>query len=574
MSDSRLITLAPGGAIGVADLFYCDQGPGVDTKVTGLQLAALAPVQSVQGHVGAVTLSSADITAALASVNPNFVQLQLFATTDATLLSAQSLHAHLEVIAAQSFGLSQGPMKGGGTAIFGATLQDELGSVNPSFPSGIAGYAQINASGLGNTAYAGFFRADLDTTSGAITGIEVDCNNNTADAVWPLATGIPMSPPQPNAVGLQSVNIGHKKGTVAVRAVSQGVITPSNPSGLTAPWLVSFYADPPGVAGNQQGVYIDASDTFGPNQSAILRNTGAGIALTMQTMGGPTVGNSVVQALDAANNVVTNLKQSGQFVTGDNINMAGAVNFTEITNTNVAANSAAAVFAASAGGTARMQSIYDGSGTFRNTGAGTWFFDCLNATGNMTFRAGAAPTAAINISSAAAVAFPAVGTTASAANAFLDNANSNNLLRSTSSLRYKKDIEPIANAADVLSLRPVWYRSTAAADRPDWSWYGLVAEEVAAVDPRLVHWSYLPQDIEDVVVAQMWGDKEVRDQHGHLMDLKRGAAIHHTVKRPKTGAKLVPDAVMYDRVAVMLLGVVQKHEQRLKQLETGLKAAA
>ena len=79
-----------------------------------------------------------------------------------------------------------------------------------------------------------------------------------------------------------------------------------------------------------------------------------------------------------------------------------------------------------------------------------------------------------------------LATTASGANAYLDAGNSNNLLRSTSSLRYKRDVEDLAEttADGVLSLRPVRYRSTASADRPDWTHYGLIAEEPAAVDPR------------------------------------------------------------------------------------------
>lgn len=88
--------------------------------------------------------------------------------------------------------------------------------------------------------------------------------------------------------------------------------------------------------------------------------------------------------------------------------------------------------------------------------------------------------------------------------AFLNSGSSpaDQLLRSTSSIRYKDGVEDLAKAhADhVLQLRPVWYRSKADADRKNWSWYGLVAEEVAAVDPRLVHWGYLDEDREIVKV--------------------------------------------------------------------------
>jgi hypothetical protein len=88
------------------------------------------------------------------------------------------------------------------------------------------------------------------------------------------------------------------------------------------------------------------------------------------------------------------------------------------------------------------------------------------------------------------VYFPGIGTTASAANAVLNNDSSpaNEILRSTSSLRYK------ANVADIRSewknivskLRPITYTSTAPADNPNLHWYGLIAEEVSEVDPLLV----------------------------------------------------------------------------------------
>ena len=64
------------------------------------------------------------------------------------------------------------------------------------------------------------------------------------------------------------------------------------------------------------------------------------------------------------------------------------------------------------------------------------------------------------------------------------------LQRSTSSIRYKTDVETLsdANADEVWRLRPVWYRSKCETDRKDWGWYGLIAEEVAEIDPRLCFW--------------------------------------------------------------------------------------
>lgn len=134
------------------------------------------------------------------------------------------------------------------------------------------------------------------------------------------------------------------------------------------------------------------------------------------------------------------------------------------------------------------------------------------ATGSFDISDDTAASSRFSISSAGAVAFPAVSTTASAANAFLDNAASNNLLRSTSSARYKKDIGDLLDAERVvMHLRPVRFHSLASADSHTAWFYGLVAEEVAKIEPSLVNY-----------------DKQGR-----------------------------PDGVQYDRVQVWMLPLVQ-----------------
>jgi hypothetical protein len=80
-------------------------------------------------------------------------------------------------------------------------------------------------------------------------------------------------------------------------------------------------------------------------------------------------------------------------------------------------------------------------------------------------------------------------TTTSAANMAIFS--SGTMRRSTSSLRYKQNIEDADSALSqsiVLNARPVWFRSKCDGDNPDWSWWGFIAEEVAELDPRLVQW--------------------------------------------------------------------------------------
>lgn len=147
--------------------------------------------------------------------------------------------------------------------------------------------------------------------------------------------------------------------------------------------------------------------------------------------------------------------------------------------------------------------------------------------------------------------FSGVGTTASAANAFLDNTTTpaNSLLRSTSSIRYKTNVETLKTefADKVFELRPVWYRSKADADKKEWSWFGLIAEEVAQVEPRLVHWSYPESAYDKVAVQNDEGETEV-------------------VKQLKPDAELVPDGVQYERLSVLLLDVVKRQQDQISQL--------
>jgi hypothetical protein len=137
----------------------------------------------------------------------------------------------------------------------------------------------------------------------------------------------------------------------------------------------------------------------------------------------------------------------------------------------------------------------------------------------------------------AAAYFPGVGTTASAANAFLNSASSpvNQLLRSTSSLRYKTNVQSIqpTDINAVLQMRPVTYTSLAPADNPATVYLGFIAEEMALIDPRLVQYT------------------SSQTQNGV----------------PVANAPLVPDSVMYDRVVTLLVGAVQTLAQRVAQIE-------
>jgi hypothetical protein len=159
------------------------------------------------------------------------------------------------------------------------------------------------------------------------------------------------------------------------------------------------------------------------------------------------------------------------------------------------------------------------------------------------------PTEYLRIASGGNIYGPGIGTTASAANAFLNSGSTpaNELLRSTSSLRYKTDVRPIPQGRlNALStLAPIEYTSLAKADDPSRRFVGFAAEEVAAIDPTLVNWGYHADDWEQVERGE--GDDR------------------YTEMRLKEGATLRPDGVQYDRVLLMLVTAMRAEIEELKR---------
>jgi hypothetical protein len=83
----------------------------------------------------------------------------------------------------------------------------------------------------------------------------------------------------------------------------------------------------------------------------------------------------------------------------------------------------------------------------------------------------------------------------------------------------------------------------------------LIAEEVAEVEPRLVHWAYL-EDAYDVTPAH-------QDETGTPIPEQ---------KTLKPDAEMVPDGVQYDRLTVLLLDVVKRQNARIEALEASVLA--
>ena len=177
----------------------------------------------------------------------------------------------------------------------------------------------------------------------------------------------------------------------------------------------------------------------------------------------------------------------------------------------------------------------------------------------------------INRFGGATQTFPDITTTASASNAYIDTGASNRLYVSTSSIAYKKDVEDIKPeyADTILNLRPVWYRSKAEADPSDWSYYGLIAEEVAEIEPRLVHYGYKKTDYEEVTVSKEEAIS-TDDPEFDANDPDKTRIVDTIELKLKDDAEKSPNGVAYDRLSVLLLSIIKRQDQRITELENRL----
>ena len=114
--------------------------------------------------------------------------------------------------------------------------------------------------------------------------------------------------------------------------------------------------------------------------------------------------------------------------------------------------------------------------------------------GNGTLRAKIQPSGNLVLTRTTYSSIQAVGCydDTSAGSRSLSITSAGSIVAVPSSLRYKKDVETLDSniSESIYKMRPIWYRSISNHDRDDWSWYGLIAEEIAEIEPRLVQWGY------------------------------------------------------------------------------------
>lgn len=286
---------------------------------------------------------------------------------------------------------------------------------------------------------------------------------------------------------------------------------------------------------------VRSTNTFGTDNRLIKSDgTSRNVEVTGITVADTTNNVSGVGTLSTAGNISATLSQNAQTIIG-------------VTNQDAGGSAAAVLRAIAGSSTFEAVANSNNSAGFTYNGSGGMSF---NATAGLAQFTTSVFTERLRLANSQNVYVPGATTTASAANAFLNSGSTpaNELLRSTSSVRYKRDIENVDRERSdaILGLRPIWYRSSIPNDNQEWSWYGLAAEEVAVIDPRLVHWGYADEDREEVI---------------------EDGPIPIKTMQPRAGAQLIPDGVQYERVAVLLLDVVKRLSARVDELEQALTKA-
>ena len=139
------------------------------------------------------------------------------------------------------------------------------------------------------------------------------------------------------------------------------------------------------------------------------------------------------------------------------------------------------------------------------------------------------------------------GTTSSAVNMHI--LSNGNFLRSTSSGRYKTDIEDaeMSYAEELYNLRPIYFRSLCTVDNPNHSHWGFVAEEVAEIDSRLCF--YKTKEV-------------VLDDEGNQTFDDDGALVERDLDEP------IVEGVQYDRMIPLLLMLLKAEKDKVETLQT------
>lgn len=152
--------------------------------------------------------------------------------------------------------------------------------------------------------------------------------------------------------------------------------------------------------------------------------------------------------------------------------------------------------------------------------------------------------------------------TATAANVTTDS--SGIFMRFTSSLKYKRNVEPLDDAWVELAFTgldnaAIWYASKCERDNQDHHWPGFAAETLAESVPHLVQYA----TTERVMEEETFEVQEHDEKTGRMRTVKRTTTtpVNRKLETP------VPEGVDYARVGVILTRKIAILERRLEALE-------
>ena len=133
--------------------------------------------------------------------------------------------------------------------------------------------------------------------------------------------------------------------------------------------------------------------------------------------------------------------------------------------------------------------------------------------------------------------------TGQSANVHIDSFG--NLHRVSSSEALKTDVQPVSLewAQRLLALQPKRFRSSLLNERRDWTTYGFMAEQAAAVDPRLASWGFA---------------EEVTEEQRELYE-ENPESIPESALRPV--------GVQHEKILALAVAMLQNQEARLLKLE-------
>ena len=185
-------------------------------------------------------------------------------------------------------------------SLFGMT-DNTLGGAN--FPTGVTGYGLLESTAAGGQVFGMFARADA-YAAGTTQAEEFDCFNFASSGSTQLPPDSSIGTAQVNCKGLVIVPYGNYASSLAV-GIGGGTQTFQN----------GIYVQPGGVA--YTALEVDATATSSPQYDAILKNSGGGLNLILQTMGSMTAGASVLDVRDAIGTAHASIRQNGDIFGND-----------------------------------------------------------------------------------------------------------------------------------------------------------------------------------------------------------------------------------------------------------------